>query len=112
MHKLVTCIAAEDLAHKATQGLAVEFGIQAMVSYFARGFGRSAAASSGKLGQQTEKVIISVIVESKRVDDVFAYIFHTAKLDRPHGGIIYVTAINETIISDQVQVSDMEQVVE
>jgi nitrogen regulatory protein PII len=112
MFKLITCIASEDRAKKATQGLADEYDIQAMVSYFARGFGRSAPTNTGQLGQQTEKVIINVVIESNRVDEIFSYIFHAADLDRPHGGIIYVTAVNQAVSSPQILASNVEEALE
>ncbi|MDQ6976712.1 MAG: P-II family nitrogen regulator [Ghiorsea sp.] len=105
MRKLITCIASEDKAKEAIEGVAKTFGIQAMVDHFSRGFGRSSPLGAQKLGQQTEKVIISVLVDKKQVDDVFAYIFHAAGLDRPHGGIIYVTAIQQAVISPLAEVT-------
>jgi len=106
MRKLITCIASEDKAKEATEGVAKTFGIQAMVNHFSRGFGRSSPLGTQKLGQQTEKVIISIIVDKKQVDDVFAYIFHAAGLDQPHGGIIYVTAIQQAVISPLAEVQE------
>ena len=105
MRKLITCIASEDKAKEATEGVAKTFGIQAMVNHFSRGFGRSSPLGTQKLGQQTEKVIISVIVDKKQVDAVFTYIFHAAGLDRPHGGIIYVTAIQQAVVSPLAEVT-------
>jgi len=106
MRKLITCIAAEDKAKEATEGVAKTFGIQAMINYFARGYGRSAPLGAQKLGQQTEKVIISVIVDKKQADEVFAYIFHAAGLDQPHGGIIYITAVQQAVISPQAEIKE------
>jgi len=107
MLKLITCIASEDKEKEVSQGLIEKFGLQTMVNHFARGFGRSSSMTTQKLGQQTEKVVISVMVQKKDVDAVFAYMFHTAALDRPHGGIIYVTAINKSIISPRIEDQDL-----
>ena len=112
VYKLITCIASEEHAKKAIKGLAEEHGIQAMVNHFARGFGRSASSSTSELGQQTEKLIFNVLLESQRVDEIFAYIFHAADLDRPHGGIIYVTAVNQSEISPPVHEDSSTQPVE
>ena len=102
MHKLITCIASEHKVRATVEGLAREYGIQASVSHYARGFGRSSPLASRGLGQQTEKVIISVVVPKANVDEIFAYMYHTADLDRPHGGIIYVTGMQQAIISPEV----------
>jgi len=109
MFKIITCIASEDKAKKAVQGLAEDYNIQAIISHFARGLGRSSPLAPNKLGQQTEKVIISVLVETKQVDNIFAYIFHAADLDRPHGGIIYVTAVSQAITSPQVNADNTNE---
>jgi len=109
MLKLITCIASEAHAKKAIKGLAEEHGIQAMVNHFARGFGRSAASSTSELGQQTEKIIFNVLLESHRVDEIFAYIFYAADLDRPHGGIIYVTSTYQSQVSPPVHEETVKQ---
>ena len=103
MFKLITCIAAEDKAQEAVQSLDANFGIQAVVSHFARGLGRSSIAPSMKgLGQQTEKTILSVLVPAQQADEIFEHIYHVAGLHRPHGGIIYITAVKQSIISPKV----------
>ncbi|MDQ6988420.1 MAG: P-II family nitrogen regulator [Mariprofundaceae bacterium] len=111
MFKLITCIAAEDRAADVVKGLQDKFHIQATVYHFARGFGRSSSTLGHAMGQQTEKMLLKVVVENKYVDDVFAYIYHTADLHRPHGGIIYVTSISKSDISPQVKTSNMEQAI-
>jgi len=102
MFKLITCIASEDHAKDAVSGLFEVYGIHAMVSHFSRGFGRSSPLATQKVGQQTEKVIISIVVNRKQADEIFAYVYNTAELGRPHGEIIYVTAIGSAIISPSV----------
>ncbi len=106
MHKLITCIASEDRVRDVVKGLAKEFGIQAVVNHYARGFGRSSPLAARGLGQQTEKVIINVVVPRKQTDEVFTYMYHTADLDRPHGGIIYVTSVLKANISPQVELPE------
>jgi len=108
MSKLITCIASEDKARDAVQGVADTFGTQAIISYFARGFGRSSPLGTQKIGQQTEKVIISVVSSKQQADDIFAYLYHAAGLDRPHGGIIYITSISKVITSPPAHVEATE----
>ena len=110
MYKLITCIANEKYAKQAIQGLAEDHGIQALVNHFARGFGKSATSSTSELGQQTEKLIINVLVENQRADEIFAYIFDAANLDRPHGGIVYITAVNQSQVSPLVTDDNLGQV--
>ncbi len=103
-YKLITCIAPEDRVRVAVDGLSNKYGIQAMVYHYARGFGRSSPLVKRGLGQQTEKVIISVLVSSKQADDIFAYIYQAADLNRPHGGIIYITAISKSKTSPHIDI--------
>ncbi len=104
MFKLITCIAAEDKAHEAIEELDKRFNIQTFVSHFARGLGRSSTAPSAKgLGQQTEKTTFSVLVPTQQADEIFAFIYHAAGLHRPHGGIIYITAVKQTLISPRLE---------
>ena len=110
MFKLITCIAPEDKVRAAVDGLTNKYGIQAMVYHFARGFGRSSPLAKRGLGQQTEKVIISVLTPSKQADEIFAYIYQAADLNRPHGGIIYITSVNKSITSPHVELPCKETV--
>jgi len=111
MFKLITCIAAEDKASGVVKGLEEHFSIQATIYHFARGFGRSVSMASRGMGQQTEKVTIKVLVESERADDVFAYVFQAADINRPHGGIIYINAVHHTKISPNVKSDNMQQAI-
>jgi len=104
MYKLITCIAAEDKAHEAIQSIEDTFGIQASVNHFARGLGRSSTAQGMQgLGQQVEKLTFSVLVSAQKADELFDFIYHVADLHRPHGGIIYVTAVKQSKISPNLE---------
>jgi len=104
MYKLITCIADEDKAHETIQSLDDNFGIQASVNHFARGLGRSSTAQAMQgLGQQVEKITFSVLVSAQQVDELFDFIYQTSGLHRPHGGIIYVTAVKQANISPNLE---------
>jgi len=103
MFKLITCIAPEDKAQETVQQIDATYGIQSSISHFARGLGRSSTSSTTTgLGQQTEKTTFSVLVPTHQVDEIFDFIYHTADLHRPHGGIIYVTSVKHPIISPNI----------
>jgi len=113
MFKLITCIAAEDKAQDTVQSLDSTFGLQALVSHFARGLGRSSTAPSRQgLGQQIEKTIFSVLVPSQQADEIFEHIYHVADLHRPHGGIIYVTPVKQSIISPNIDSNSLAKLKE
>lgn len=112
MFKLITCIAPEDKAQEALKKLEEDFSIQAMVDHFARGFGRSSTSPTKGLGQQTEKTTFTVLVKTSQVDEIFDYIYHVADLHRPHGGIIYVTAVTKSLSSPNIDATHLEQNIE
>lgn len=112
MFKLITCIATEDRAQEALKSLDKDFGIQAMVDHFARGFGRSSTSPTRGLGQQTEKTTFTVLVKSSQADEIFDYLYEAADLHRPHGGIIYVTSVTKSLASPNIDETSLEDTVE
>ena len=108
MYKLITCIAAENKIPDTVQGLFRDFGLRAGVYNFARGFGRSSSEATRGLGQQTEKGVLSVVVQANQVDEIFAYIFDKADVNRPHCGIVYVTAIQQHAGSPAINLAPPE----
>ena len=70
--------------------LKAEKGLTTANFSYARGMGKLTPAKYRGIGEQSEKEILSVVVEAERGDELFAYLFHAADIDRPHGGIIYM----------------------
>ncbi len=111
MFKLITCIAAEDKAQEAVLQLKEHYHIQSSISHFSRGLGRSSTAvTTTGLGQQTEKTIFSVLVPSKQEDEIFEFIYHAAGLHRPHGGIIYITHVNQSLTSPNIEAAELDHI--
>jgi len=106
MTKLITSIAAEDKSHTTAKGLLEDYGIHASFSHFARGFGRSSPLEARGLGQQTEKVIMSVLVPNNRANEIFSYIYRRCGADLPHGGIVYITAVRKPVVSPLVEIKE------
>ena len=40
--------------------------------------------------EQSEKEILTVVVENNAAEELFDYIYFKAKIDRPHGGIMFI----------------------
>jgi len=59
----------------------------------ARGIGRFTHSSVRRLGDVTEREILEVVTTAKRADEIFEFIFFEADMDRPHGGIIFMTPL-------------------
>ena len=59
----------------------------------ARGSGRFSPLADRGVGEQTEKEILSVVVDEAQAEAVFDFIYHAAKIDRPHGGLVFQSAL-------------------
>ncbi len=59
----------------------------------ARGLGKLTRHTYRRLGDQTEKQILTVVVPDDQADEIFEFIYHEAQIDRPHGGLIYVSKL-------------------
>lgn len=92
--KLITCILPVGKAMPVLKQLKQEFGIITANINHARGSGRFSPLTERGVGEQTEKEILSVVVDAQRAEEVFSFIFFNAEINRPHGGIIYQSALN------------------
>jgi hypothetical protein len=60
----------------------------------ARGLGKLTPLAYRGVGEQSEKEILTVTVASEAADEIFGYIYDEAKIDRPHGGLIYMSSLD------------------
>jgi len=94
-HKLITCILPKGIAFDVVGRLMKEKGILTANVDSARGMGKLTPDAYRGVGEQTEKEILSVVVEAEQAEELFEYIFEVANIDRPHGGMIYMTRLAE-----------------
>ena len=92
-HKLITCIFPKAVAIPMLRRLKDEKGITTCKINNARGIGRFTHSSVRRLGDVTEREILEVVTTAKRADEIFEFIFFEADMDRPHGGIIFMTPL-------------------
>lgn len=71
-----------------------ELGIIMANVNHARGSGRLTPLTERGVGEQTEKEILTVVVSEEQAEEVFSFIFFNAEINRPHGGIIFQSALN------------------
>ena len=90
-HKLITCILPKGIAAEIVKQLKTEKNIVTANINSARGMGKLTPDAYRGVGEQTEKDILSVVVEAGEAEDIFSYLFEAADIDHPHGGIIYMT---------------------
>ena len=70
-----------------------EMGIITANFNHARGSGRLTPLAYRGIGEETEKEILSVVVDEKQAEEVFAFIFYNAEINRPHGGLVFQSAL-------------------
>ena len=91
--KLITCILPIGVAHSVVQTLKNEKHIVTANVSNARGLGKLAHHSHRRLGDQSEKQILTVVVPDDRADEIFEFLYHEAQIDRPHGGLVYMSTL-------------------
>lgn len=93
--KLISCILPPGIALDVLEALRSEKGIVEASVNKARGTGRLTPLAYRGVGAETEKEILTVVVPAERADELFAYIFDQARIDRPHGGIIFMNELRQ-----------------
>lgn len=92
-HKLITGILPKGIGLEVVKKLKTEKGIITANVDNARGMGKLTHHAHRGVGEQTEKEILNVVVTADEADAIFEYISETADIDRPHGGLIYMTKL-------------------
>lgn len=61
-----------------------------------RGVGHISFQGSLRVGDESEREILSVVVTADQAEEIFEYIHDLVEVDRPHGGIIYQHALHQS----------------
>lgn len=96
-HKLITCVLPIGVALPLAHKLRSEKGIATATVNNARGMGKLTAAAHRRLGGQTEKQILTVTLDQGIADDIFEFIYFEAGINEPHGGLMYMSALDHYI---------------
>lgn len=91
--KVITCILPKGRARRIMQALTKEHGLTAVDVHYARGNGRLTPLRYRGIGETPEKEVLTVAVPAAQADDIFAYIYELADINRPHGGLMYMHAL-------------------
>ncbi|MFT5425110.1 MAG: nitrogen regulatory protein PII [Gammaproteobacteria bacterium] len=92
--KLITCVLPKGICLNVIKLLKEEKGIITANVNTARGLGKLTPLAYRGVGEQSEKEILTVTVASEAADEIFGYIYDEAKIDRPHGGLIYMSSLD------------------
>ena len=91
--KLITSILPKGGAVSILRRLKQEKGVVTCYINNARGTGRFTQQRVRRLGDVSEKEILNVIAHAEHADDIFEFIFYEADINRPHGGMIFMTEL-------------------
>ena len=95
--KLITCILPKGTAKAVMVALKSKYGIITANMSLARGIGRFIPHTSRGIGEQTEKEILAVVVPETQADEIFTFIYHDARINRPHGGLMYMHPLRQSL---------------
>ncbi len=91
--KLITCVLPKGAAPPLMSALKAK-GIISVNITSARGIGKITPLKYRGLGGQTEKEVLDVMVDAQSADEIFEFIYDEAEINRPHGGLIYMSALH------------------
>ena len=57
---------------------------------YARGTGKITPKKYRSAVVESEKEVLTVIVDEGRADEIFEYIYDVAEINKPHGGLLYM----------------------
>jgi nitrogen regulatory protein PII len=92
--KLITCILPKGICLDVVKSLKEEKDIVTANVNTARGVGKLTPLAYRGVGEQTEKEVLTVAVPGEDADEIFGFIYDEAKIDRPHGGLIYMSNLD------------------
>jgi len=92
--KLITCILPKGICIDVIKSLKEEKGVITANVNTARGVGKLTPLAYRGVGEQAEKEVLTVTVASEDADDVFGFIYDEAGIDKPHGGLIYMSNLD------------------
>ncbi len=95
--KLITCILSKGTARPIMLVLKSRYGVIASNINFARGVGRLTPLAYLGIGENTEKEIFTVVVSEAQADEIFTFIYHEVPINRPHGGLMYMHPLQQSI---------------
>ena len=104
--KMITCVLPKGSSRPVLTALKDEQGIVSANVNYARGTGRMTHRAMSKGMSQTEKEILTVVVPTERAEELFAFIYETADIGRPHGGLMYQTDLTVSSVFELPDIAE------
>lgn len=96
--KLITCILSKGIALGIAVKLKETYSLRSFDIKSARGVGKITPLAYRGVGEQTEKEILTVSIPAELSDEIFEFIYDEAKINRPHGGLMYVYPLTQSTV--------------
>jgi len=96
MMKRIVCMVPEGVAKPALLALHEAYADIHILMHFARGIGRRKTTALSGFGNQGERDVLEIIVPENQADAVFEFLFQTANINQPRGGIMYMHALMQS----------------
>ena len=92
-HKLITAIVPAGMAGSVVETLKREKGIFAANVHHARGVGKLTSGVRRGVGEEAEKDVLTIVAPADSAEEIFELVFHETHIDRPHGGIVFMSRL-------------------
>jgi len=92
--KVITCVLPKAKAGPVLKVLVRERELSAVDIHYARGVGRITPLRHRGIGETAEREVLTVAVPAEQGEELFEYIHELAEINRPHGGLMYMHALN------------------
>lgn len=96
-HKLITAILPAGAAMPVVRKLKEEKNMLRANVHHARGIGQI-MSERRRLGDQSERDVLTVVVDADVADEIFEFVYFEAGIDRPHGGIVYLSRLSAATV--------------
>ena len=94
--KLITAILPKGISLRVIKMLKKEKNLTTANFNYARGMGKLTPVKYRGVGEQSEKEMLTVVIDKESADDIFKYIYDVAEINRPHGGMIYMQELMQS----------------
>lgn len=106
--KLITAILPKGRSRPLQEALVEQKGIHTGQFHYGRGVGRDSHIRDRGIGEQQEREIFEVIVTQELAEEVFQFIFDQARMDEPHGGMMYMASLPRSTIMTMPDIPEEE----
>jgi len=96
--RLISAILPKGMSLDVVKKLREEKGVNTASFNYARGTGKLTPLKYSGGVVEPEKEILTVIVEAARSEEIFAYVYEHAGVNRPHGGLMFMYSLMRSTV--------------